>query len=124
MSDAAARAAELRGLVDAANHAYYVLDEPTVEDIVYDDWMRELEALEEADPSLRTPDSPTQRVGAAISGRFAPVTHRRAMLSLANARGPEELEAWWKRARTVMEQEGLGSREVRFVVEPKIDGLA
>ncbi len=124
MSDAAARAAELRGLVDAANHAYYVLDEPTVEDIVYDDWMRELEALEEAEPALRTPDSPTQRVGAAASGRFAPVEHRRQMLSLANARGPEELEAWWKRARTVMEQEGLGSREVRFVVEPKIDGLA
>jgi len=118
------RAAELRDLIDEANHAYYVLDMPTVEDIVYDDWMRELEALEAADPSLRTPDSPTQRVGAAPSQRFAPVTHRRPMLSLANARGPEELIAWHRRARAVMEQEGLGEREVEFVVEPKIDGLA
>jgi DNA ligase (NAD+) len=124
VSDAAARAAELRELIDEANHAYYVLDQPTVDDSVYDDWMRELEALEEADPALRTPDSPTQRVGAAASGRFPEVRHRRTMLSLANARGAEELAAWYRRARTVMEQEGLGSREVAFVVEPKIDGLA
>ncbi len=58
------------------------------------------------------------------SGRFPPVEHRRPMLSLANARGAEELDAWYRRARTVMEQEGMGSRAVRFVVEPKIDGLA
>ena len=124
MSSPSERAAELRDLIDAANHAYYVLDQPTVDDSVYDDWMRELEALESADPSLRTPDSPTQRVGAPPSTRFAPVTHRRPMLSLANARGADELEAWYRRARTVMEQEGLGDREVGFVVEPKIDGLA
>jgi DNA ligase (NAD+) len=124
MSDGAARAAELRERIDEANHAYYVLDQPTVDDAVYDDWMRELEALEEAHPELRTPDSPTQRVGAPASGRFPEVRHRRAMLSLANARGPDELAAWHRRARTVMEQEGLGSREVTFVVEPKIDGLA
>ena len=124
MSAPAERAAELRGLIDEANHAYYVLDQPTVDDAVYDDWMRELQALEEAHPELATPDSPTQRVGAAPSERFAPVRHRRQMLSLANARGPDELGAWYRRARAVMEQEGLGSREVRFVVEPKIDGLA
>ena len=124
MSEAAGRAAELRELIDEANHAYYVLDQPTVNDAVYDDWMRELEALEEADPALRTPDSPTQRVGAPGSGRFPEVRHRGTMLSLANARGAEELAAWYRRARTVMEQEGLGSREIDFVVEPKIDGLA
>lgn len=124
MSSPRERAAELRDLIDAANHDYYVLDQPTVEDIVYDDWMRELEALETADPALRTPDSPTQRVGAAPSERFAPVTHRRPMLSLANARGRDELVAWHRRVRTVMEQEGLGEREIEFVVEPKIDGLA
>jgi DNA ligase (NAD+) len=118
------RVAELHELIDGANHAYYVLDQPTVDDVVYDDWMRELEALETADPELRTPDSPTQRVGAAPSARFAPVTHRRPMLSLANARGNEELGAWFRRARSMMEQEGLGDREVAFVVEPKIDGLA
>jgi DNA ligase (NAD+) len=124
MSDPAARVAELRDLVDEANHAYYVLDQPTVDDATYDDWMRELEALEEAHPELRSPDSPTQRVGAAPSSRFAPVTHRRPMLSLANARGADELEAWWRRAHAVMEQEGMGSRPVRFAIEPKIDGLA
>ena len=124
MSEASGRADELRGLIDEANHAYYVLDQPTVDDAVYDGWMRELEALEEADPALRTPESPTQRVGAPGSGPFPEVRHRGAMLSLANARGPEELAAWYRRARTVMEQEGLGSREIDFVVEPKIDGLA
>ena len=124
MSDPAGRIAALREWIDAANHAYYVLDQPTVSDAEYDDWMRELEALEEAHPDLRSPDSPTQRVGAAPATRFAPVRHRRPMLSLANARGPDELAAWWRRARSVMEQEGMGSREVRLVVEPKIDGLA
>jgi DNA ligase (NAD+) len=124
MGAPAGRAAELRGLIDEANHAYYVLDQPRVDDAVYDEWMRELQALEEAHPELATPDSPTQRVGAAPSERFAPVRHRRPMLSLANARGPDELAAWYRRARTVMEQEGMASREVRFVVEPKIDGLA
>jgi DNA ligase (NAD+) len=124
VSGAAERAAELRGLIDGANHAYYVLDQPQVEDIVYDDWMRELEAIETAHPELATPDSPTQRVGAAPSERFAPLRHLRPMLSLANARGPGELVAWHDRARRVMEQEGLGSRTIHFVVEPKIDGLA
>ena len=124
VSDAAARVAELRDLIDEANHNYYVLDQPTVDDAVYDGWMRELEALEAAHPELLTPDSPTQRVGARPSERFAPVRHRRPMLSLANARDADELRAWHRRARTVMEQEGIGDREVRFVVEPKIDGLA
>ena len=124
MGSPAERAAELHDLIDGANHAYYVLDQPTVDDVVYDGWMRELGALEADHPELLTPDSPTQRVGAAPSERFAPVAHRRPMLSLANARGPDELVAWHRRARAVMEQEGLGAREDRFVVEPKIDGLA
>ena len=101
-----------------------MLDQPTVEDVVYDDWMRELEAIETDHPELATPDSPTQRVGAAPSERFAPVRHLRPMLSLANARGADELVAWHDRARRVMEQEGLGSRTIHYVVEPKIDGLA
>ena len=124
MGGPAERVAELRDLIDEANHRYYVLDDPRVEDITYDDWMRELEALEAAHPELVSPDSPTRRVGAALSGRFPPVEHRRPMLSLANARGPDELDAWHRRARAVMEQEGLAARDVRFVVEPKIDGLA
>ena len=96
---AAARAAELRDLLREANHRYYVLDDPSVDDAVYDDWMRELEALESEHPKLRDPDSPTQRVGAAPLERFEPVVHRQAMLSLANARGADELRDWYRRAR-------------------------
>jgi DNA ligase (NAD+) len=124
VSDPAARARTLRELIVEANFNYHVRDAPTVDDAQYDQWMRELEAIESAHPELQDPDSPTQRVGAAPSGGFAEVTHREPMLSLANARGPEELVAWYRRARTVIEQEGLADRAVRFVVEPKIDGLA
>lgn len=124
MNDPAARAAELRELIRQAAEAYYVRDAPTVDDAVYDGWVRELEALEASDPALATPDSPTQTVGAAPSARFAEVRHREPMLSLANARGAEELAAWERRARNVLEQERLADRELSFVVEPKIDGLA
>jgi DNA ligase (NAD+) len=122
--EAAARAAELRDLLREANHRYYVLDDPSVDDAVYDDWMRELEALETEHPELLDPDSPTQRVGAGPLERFEPVTHRQQMLSLANARGGEELRDWHRRAASILEAEGLGDEPVRFVVEPKIDGLA
>ena len=118
------RLARLRAQIAEANHRYYVLDAPEVPDATYDAWMRELEALEAEHPELVTPDSPTQTVGAAPAERFGTVVHRRPMLSLANARGPEELADWWRRAQAVIRQEGLGDRAVRFVVEPKIDGLA
>src|SRR3546814_807047 len=85
---AAARIAELRRLIDDANHRYHVLDEPDITDVEYDRLMRELEALEAEHPGLATPDSPTQRVGAAPSGAFAQVTHAERMLSLANAPTP------------------------------------
>ena len=124
MSDPAARAAELRELVRQANHDYYVLDMPTVDDAVYDGWMRELEGIEAEHPGLLVPDSPTQRIGAAPAEAFGEVIHRESILSLANARGGDELVAWYRRERSVLEQEGLAGREVRFVVEPKIDGLA
>ncbi|HWH14939.1 MAG TPA: NAD-dependent DNA ligase LigA [Miltoncostaeaceae bacterium] len=123
-ADPPARAAELRRLIDEANHRYHVLDDPSVDDAVYDAWMRELQALEEADPALRTPDSPTQRVGGAPSGQFAPVRHLVPMLSLANARGPDELRDWHRRARDALAAVGLGEEPFRLVVEPKIDGLA
>jgi DNA ligase (NAD+) len=123
-ADPEERVRRLREVIAQANHDYYVLDQPTVPDATYDAWMRELEALEAAHPALVTPDSPTQTVGAVPAERFETVVHRRPMLSLANARGPAELVDWWRRARAVMAEEGLGSREVRLVVEPKIDGLA
>jgi DNA ligase (NAD+) len=122
----AERVAELRGLIREANHRYHVLDDPSVDDSVYDDWVRELEALEAEHPELQDPDSPTQRVsgGVAPGGRFPEVRHLQPMYGLANARGAEELRSWWGRAERILVQEGLGSRAVRFVVEPKIDGLA
>jgi DNA ligase (NAD+) len=124
VSTPADRVERLRGLIREANHNYYVLDAPTVDDAEYDAWMRELEATEAEHPELRDPDSPTERVGTTPAAGFTEVRHREPMLSLANARGPDELVAWYRRARTVLEQEGFADREMRFVVEPKIDGLA
>ncbi|HXH63536.1 MAG TPA: hypothetical protein VNG95_05080, partial [Gemmatimonadales bacterium] len=83
--DAAARAAELRRVLERANHAYYVLDRPEISDAEYDRLFRELQALEAAQPALRTPDSPTHRVGAEPSPAFTKHRHLVPMLSLANA---------------------------------------
>ena len=85
------RAAELRRLIDDANHRYHVLDDPELPDAEYDRLLRELVALEAADPSLVVPDSPTTRVGGAPSGRFAPVQHAVPMLSLGNAFSDDEV---------------------------------
>ncbi len=123
MSDAQ-RAAELRGLIRDAAHRYYVLDDPAVDDAMYDDWLRELEAIEVAHPDLVTPDSPTQRVGAGPAAGFESHSHDQPMLSLANARGDQELLEWNTRLASVLAQEGLAGAAVQFVVEPKIDGLA
>lgn len=114
----AARADELRAAIDEANYRYYVLDDPQITDAEYDAFMRELLELERAHPKLQTPDSPTQRIGAAASERFAPYRHARPMLSLANAVSLEEVRAFDERVRKV-----AGS-DVTYVCEPKIDGLA
>ena len=76
------RAKALRSQIEEHNHAYYVLDAPTISDPVFDQLYRELEALEAAHPDLVTPDSPTQRVGGKPVGSFAPVRHRVPMLSI------------------------------------------
>ena len=83
--------------IDEHQYRYYVLDAPTVSDGEYDALMRELEALEEAYPALRTPDSPTQRVGGTYSTQFAPVEHLERMLSLDNVFADDELDAWAER---------------------------
>src|SRR3546814_3048245 len=116
---AAARIAELRRLIDDANHRYHVLDEPDITDVEYDRLMRELEALEAEHPGLATPDSPTQRVGAAPSGAFAQVTHAERMLSLANAFGEDEVLDFERRI-----EQRLDIADPVFSVEPKFDGLA
>jgi len=120
----AKRVAELRRELEQHNHRYYVLDDPVVSDTEYDDLLRELIALEAEHPDLRSPDSPTQRVGAQPAARFGQVRHPQPMLSLANARDEEELRAWEKRVRNLLAKQGLEDRKIEYVTEPKVDGLA
>jgi DNA ligase (NAD+) len=119
MASAAERAARLREQLDDANYRYHVLDAPVITDAEYDASMRELEALEAAHPELRTPESPTQRIGAAARGEFAQVVHAKPMLSLSNAFSPEEVADFVQRIATA-----TGDAEPEFSVEPKLDGLA
>jgi len=93
----AARAEQLRAQIDEANHRYHVLDEPSITDAEYDQLMRALEALEAEHPALRTPESPTQRVGSAPSSAFAEVRHAIPMLSLANAFTDQEVRDFFRR---------------------------
>jgi hypothetical protein len=104
----------------AHQFAYHVKDAPTISDGEYDTLMRRLNAIEDAHPGLRTPDSPTQQVGGAVfSTDFAAVDHLERMLSLDNAFSPEELTAWAAR----VEREAGGAPH-HFLCELKIDGLA
>ena len=123
-AQAASRAAELRATINRHAHLYYVLDKPEIDDAAYDALYRELQTLEEEYPELRTADSPTRRVGAAPLEGFTQVRHLEPMLSLANARNEEELLAWDQRNRRLLEARELGDATLRYVVEPKIDGLA
>jgi len=118
------RAAELRRLLEYHNHRYYVLDDPDVSDAEYDALIGELRDLEEANPELRTPDSPTQRVGGRPLERFEPVRHLQPMLSLANARDEAELRAWLVRSERILNKQGVENADISFVTEPKVDGLA
>jgi DNA ligase (NAD+) len=112
------RHAELAQQIDEHQYRYYVLDAPTVSDAEYDVLMRELEALEEQFPALRTPGSPTQRVGGTYSTLFTAVAHKERMLSLDNAFTDEELAAWAQR----VEREAGGAPT--YLCEAKVDGLA
>ena len=118
------RAAELRKELDRHNHLYYVLDEPEVGDDVYDQLLNQLREIEVDHPELRTPDSPTQRVGAPPLDRFEQVEHHEAMLSLGNARNEEELRAWENRLANYLKRLDITASEFSYTTEPKIDGLA
>ncbi|HYO40223.1 MAG TPA: NAD-dependent DNA ligase LigA [Nocardioidaceae bacterium] len=112
---------EHRGLseqVDDARWRYYVLDDPTLSDADFDQRMRRLEELEERWPELRTPDSPTQKVGGAVSTEFTAVDHLEPMMSLDNAFSLEELEGW----RTRIARDGVP--DPAMLCELKVDGLA
>ena len=118
------RAAELRRQIEHHNHRYYVLDDPEISDADYDAMLTELRELEAQNPDLVTPDSPTQRVGGRPLERFEPARHLQPMLSLANAREEQELRAWLERSERILKREGVEDAEIRFVTEPKVDGLA
>src|SRR4051812_10274731 len=122
-TSAAQRAAELRKEIEHHNRLYYVQDEPEISDAEYDTLLNELREIEAENPDLITPESPTQRVGAAPLAKFQPARHPQRMLSLANARNEEELLAWDKRIRNLLAQE-RDVVELEYVTEPKIDGLA
>ena len=118
---AAARAATLREQIERANYEYHVLDSPTIPDREYDRLFRELQELEREHPELRTPDSPTRRVGAPPQSQLTKHEHLVPMLSLGNAFDDDELQAWEERLVRQMDE---GIRTSGYTVELKIDGAA
>ena len=118
------RAAELRQELERHNRLYYVHDEVEIGDDEYDALLDELRAIEADNPELRTPDSPTQRVGAPPLDRFEQVEHHEQMLSLGNARNEEELRAWENRLANYLKRLDITASEFSYTTEPKIDGLA
>lgn len=117
-AQAAARAAELRHLLDYHAYRYYALDAPEITDAAFDKLLAELQQIEAAHPEFVTPDSYTQRVGGYVSEQFTPVTHMARMYSMDDAMNLEELDEWL--ART---EEALGAGRVAYTCELKIDGL-
>ncbi len=114
------RAEALSELIRRHDHLYYVLDRPEVSDEKYDAWYRELRSIEEAHPELVSPDSPTQRVGGVAVASFPTVEHAAPMLSLESDNAEAALRRFDERVR-----KGLGAgAEVRYVLEPKLDGLS
>lgn len=117
-AQAAARAAELRHLLDYHAYRYYALDAPEITDAAFDKLLVELQQIEAAHPELVTPDSYTQRVGGYVSEQFTPVTHMARMYSMDDAMNLEELDEWLVRT-----EEALGAGRVAYTCELKIDGL-
>ncbi len=117
--DAKQRIEQLRKIIHHHNTLYYVYDRPEITDAEYDALLRELQELEEAHPELITPDSPTQRVGAAPAEGFATVTHAVPMLSLGNAFDIDEIKDFDRRVKKLLDQ-----KHITYVTEPKLDGLS
>ena len=113
------RIRELRDALNRHNHLYYVLARPEISDRQYDSLYAELLKLEEEHPGLRSPDSPTQRVGGAPLSEFAPVRHAETMMSLDNTYSPGDLAAFDERVRKLAKGAGI-----TYIVEPKVDGMA
>jgi DNA ligase (NAD+) len=114
------RVDKLREEIEYHNYRYYILDHPEISDAEYDRLMRELEKIEEQNPELRSPNSPTQRVGASPLEEFEIVRHSIPMLSLANAFDESEAREFDKRVKKFLGT----SEEIEYMTEPKFDGLA
>jgi len=112
---------KLRNVIRTYDHHYYVLDEPTVPDVVYDNAFRELQALEAAHPEMIHAESPTQRVGGEVASTLEPRVHAKPMLSLSNVFSEEGLAGFIKRVSDALEQ---NPDTITFACEPKLDGLA
>ncbi|MEN8150493.1 MAG: NAD-dependent DNA ligase LigA, partial [Planctomycetota bacterium] len=121
MTAPADRIEKLREEIREHNHRYYVLDDPVISDVEYDELMRELIRLEAAHPDLVTPDSPTQKVGAAPIEEFGTVEHEVPMLSLGNLTSEAELREWEEQLRNHLKEPDL---DIAYVIEPKLDGVA
>ena len=114
------RAEDLRARIEHHNHCYYVLNRPEISDREYDRLHRELEELEAKHPALRSPHSPTQRVGEKLTEGFATITHPRPMLSISNTYSQDELREFDDRVKRWLDRAG----DLEYVVELKIDGVA
>lgn len=119
LKEAQKRAAELHSLLNQYGYEYYVLDEPSVPDSVYDELYKELVAIEQVFPELQTEESPTQRVGGQVLDAFQKVEHNTPMLSLGNAFNEQDLRDFDRRVK-----QGLGTDGYSYICELKIDGLA
>ena len=113
------RAKKLGKELNLHNYRYHVLDDPLISDFEYDKLLNELKAIEEQYPDLASDDSPSRRVGGGVSERFVRVPHPQPILSLANAFGEDDLQAWYSRIAKLDPR----VQEAAFVVEPKLDGL-
>src|SRR5579883_3360552 len=122
--EAALRLEELRRLVEHHRFLYYVLDRPEITDAEFDRLFSELEQIEGRFPDLITPNSPTQKVGAAPSTEFKQIKHDIPMLSLSNAMSEKEIDRWVERINRLLDLDELRAAELEYVCELKIDGLS
>ncbi len=119
MNELEQRVKEITKTLERYNYEYYVLDNPSASDAEYDRLMQELILIETEHPELKLPTSPTQRVGGTVVSEFEKVTHKRLMLSLANAFNDDDLRDFDRKVR-----DATGLKEVQYMAEMKIDGLA
>ena len=124
-AEAKSRIAELAERIREHDHRYYVLDKPTISDAAYDKLLRELIELETEHPDLRTPDSPTQRVGGGLREGFRKIKHVKPLLSLDSLMAQDEVREFDERVRKGLGlDEGLFAEDVAYMAEPKFDGLS